>query len=159
MSSSMSSRERVLATLQHQETDRVPINYSANPGIDTRLKAHFSLGPRDSEGLRQRLGVDFARSPVDMPARAYTRSCLTGASIRSGVDVPAGSNTSRVAIGITATSHCAMPTKGQLPTGHPLRPMTTTTTRWWQRHDASVNSEWLSSMAIRDSVISSTATG
>ncbi len=43
----------------HQEPDRVPINYFANPGIDRRLKAHFGLAADDDEGLRQALGVDF----------------------------------------------------------------------------------------------------
>lgn len=56
----MTSKERVLTTLAHQEADRVPINYKANPGIDARLKAHYGLKPDDGEGLRQILGVDFA---------------------------------------------------------------------------------------------------
>jgi len=55
----MSSKERVLTTLARQEPDRVPINYSANPGIDRRLKAHFGLDEKEGEGLRQALGVDF----------------------------------------------------------------------------------------------------
>jgi len=55
----MTSKERVLTTFAHQEPDRVPINYSANGGIDARLKAHFGLGPDDWQGLRQALGVDF----------------------------------------------------------------------------------------------------
>lgn len=55
----MTSRERVLAALARVEPDRVPVNYSANPGIDARLKAHFGLAPADAEGLRQALGVDF----------------------------------------------------------------------------------------------------
>ena len=61
MSVPMTSKERVLTTFAHQEPDRVPINYSANPGIDGRLKAHYGLGPDDDEGLRQALGVDFRR--------------------------------------------------------------------------------------------------
>ena len=55
----MTSKERVLAAFAHEEPDRVPINYYANPGIDRRLKAHYGLAQEDSEGLRQRLGVDF----------------------------------------------------------------------------------------------------
>jgi uroporphyrinogen decarboxylase len=39
--------------------DRVPVNYSANAGIDRRLKAHFGLAEEDHEGLRLKLGVDF----------------------------------------------------------------------------------------------------
>ncbi len=53
------SKQRVLTTLANQEADRVPINYLANPGIDTRLKKHFGLEPGDGEGLLQALNVDF----------------------------------------------------------------------------------------------------
>jgi hypothetical protein len=55
----MTSRERVLRAFHHQEPDRVPIDYLANPGIDARLKRHFGLCASDDEGLRQTLGVDF----------------------------------------------------------------------------------------------------
>jgi uroporphyrinogen decarboxylase len=57
----MTSKERVLTTLAHQEADRVPINYSANGGIDRRLKEHYGLDVDDHEGLLQALGVDFRR--------------------------------------------------------------------------------------------------
>jgi uroporphyrinogen decarboxylase len=59
MKRTMTSRERVVTALHCAEPDRVPINYSANPGIDRRLKEHYGLDPSDSEGLRQVLGVDF----------------------------------------------------------------------------------------------------
>ncbi|MGD0092124.1 MAG: uroporphyrinogen decarboxylase family protein [Planctomycetota bacterium] len=55
----MSSKERVLTAFARQKPDRVPINYSANPGIDRRLKEHYGLKPDDGEGLRKALGVDF----------------------------------------------------------------------------------------------------
>ena len=55
----MTSKERVLTAFAHQEPDRVPINYSANAGIDRRLKKHYELDEKDGEGLRQVLGVDF----------------------------------------------------------------------------------------------------
>ena len=55
----MSPKERVLAALARREPDRVPINYSANAGIDGRLKAHFGLKENDYEGLLEALGVDF----------------------------------------------------------------------------------------------------
>jgi uroporphyrinogen decarboxylase len=55
----MSSKERALTAFARQEPDRVPIDYSSNPGIDGRLKAHFGLVKDDDEGLRQALGVDF----------------------------------------------------------------------------------------------------
>jgi uroporphyrinogen decarboxylase len=59
MTKPMSSRERVLTALANQEPDRVPVNYAANAGIDARLKAHFGLGPEDTEGLLRALAVDF----------------------------------------------------------------------------------------------------
>ncbi|MBN1676678.1 MAG: hypothetical protein JXR37_36880 [Kiritimatiellae bacterium] len=59
MSAELSSKHRVLMTFAHQEADRVPVDYSANPGIDARLKEHFGLAGNDDEGLRQALGVDF----------------------------------------------------------------------------------------------------
>ncbi len=53
------SRDRVRAFLRREHTDRVPIDYAANPGIDARLKRHFGLGNGDDEGLRRALQVDF----------------------------------------------------------------------------------------------------
>ena len=58
MTKEMSSKERVRATLACDVPDRVPIHYSANPGIDARLKAHYGLAADDHEGLRRVLGVD-----------------------------------------------------------------------------------------------------
>ena len=55
----MTSKERVLTTLAGQQADRVPINYSANAGIDAQLKQHFGLKPEDYDGIRIALGVDF----------------------------------------------------------------------------------------------------
>lgn len=55
----MTSKERVLTAFARREPDRVPIDYSANPGIDGRLKAHFGLAAEETEGLRRLLGVDF----------------------------------------------------------------------------------------------------
>ncbi len=55
----LSSKDRVLKTLACEEADRVPIDYSANPGIDRRLKEHFGLAPADTAGLLRVLGVDF----------------------------------------------------------------------------------------------------
>jgi hypothetical protein len=53
------SKERALRAFAHDEPDRVPIDYLANPGIDLRLKTHFGLASDDDEGLRRALGVDF----------------------------------------------------------------------------------------------------
>ncbi|NQU41868.1 hypothetical protein HQ520_01190 [bacterium] len=55
----MTSKERVLTAIRHQTPDRVPIDYSANAGIDGQLKEHFGLKPNDSVGIRQALNVDF----------------------------------------------------------------------------------------------------
>jgi uroporphyrinogen decarboxylase len=77
----MTSKERVLAAFDHTEPDRVPINYLCNPGIDRRLKAHFGLGEKDDEALRQRLNVDFRNIPV-----RYTGPVLHEAPQGIGVD-------------------------------------------------------------------------
>jgi uroporphyrinogen decarboxylase len=54
-----SSRERVGKFFRREEADRVPIDYSSNPGIDARLKARLGLASDDHEGLLRSLGVDF----------------------------------------------------------------------------------------------------
>jgi len=59
MKKKMTSKDRVLTAFASQEPDRVPINYSANEGIDRRLKKHFSLESDDREGLLKALHVDF----------------------------------------------------------------------------------------------------
>ncbi|NLE66576.1 MAG: hypothetical protein GX608_04060 [Lentisphaerae bacterium] len=59
MKRAMSSKERVLTALARQEPDRIPINYFANAGIDSRLRRHFGLADGDDEGLMKALGVDF----------------------------------------------------------------------------------------------------
>ena len=59
MGKAMTAKQRVLTALARQEPDRVPIDYSANPGIDGRLKEHFGLRKDDGEGLLGVLGVDF----------------------------------------------------------------------------------------------------
>jgi hypothetical protein len=55
----MTSRERVAACFDLREPDRVPIDYAANPGIDSRLKTSLGLSRDDDEGLLVALGVDF----------------------------------------------------------------------------------------------------
>ena len=45
----MTSKERVLRALDHKETDRVPVDFSACPEIVERLCAHFGLDGRDGE--------------------------------------------------------------------------------------------------------------
>ncbi len=55
----MSPKERVLTAFAHQEPDRVPINFAANPGLQQRLMAQFGLAADDWPHLRAALGVDF----------------------------------------------------------------------------------------------------
>ena len=55
----MTSKERVLTTFRHGEADRVPINYSANPGINKRLMEYFGLEQGKGPGLAETLGTDF----------------------------------------------------------------------------------------------------
>ena len=55
----MTSRQRVLSAFAHERTDRVPINYMANRGIDRRLKAHFGVTPGGKLDLVDHLHVDF----------------------------------------------------------------------------------------------------
>ncbi len=54
----MTSRDRVLCAIHHQEPDRVPLNYLDNPGLRQRLLSHFGLNPGDEESLLSALGVD-----------------------------------------------------------------------------------------------------
>ncbi len=55
----MSSKERVMRTFAFEETDRVPIDYSANPGIHHRLCKELGIKTDDQETLFDVLGVDF----------------------------------------------------------------------------------------------------
>ena len=59
MHAPLTSRERVLSAFNHQEPDRVPIQYMDNPGLRLRMKRHFGLAEDDDEGLLCRLGTDF----------------------------------------------------------------------------------------------------
>ena len=67
----MQSKERVKTAFAHAEPDRVPIDYLCNPGIDRQLKNHFGLDPKNDEGLRRALGVDFRE--VQAPYRGPRR--------------------------------------------------------------------------------------
>jgi len=57
----MTSKERVVATMKFEETDRVPIDYDANRGIDLKLKKHFGVDKNDRDGIRDALGVDMRK--------------------------------------------------------------------------------------------------
>ena len=55
----MTSKERVRRVMRREKPDRVPINYSSNPGIHGRLIEHLGLAKNDHAGLCAALGVDF----------------------------------------------------------------------------------------------------
>jgi len=62
----MIPKERVLTSLNHQEPDRVPINYAgANSDILRRLQEHFGLNENDNDGLLEALHIDFR--VIDIP--------------------------------------------------------------------------------------------
>jgi uroporphyrinogen decarboxylase len=54
MASELTPKQRVLASIDHVEPDRVPVNYYGNAGIDRRLKEYFA-----TESLHEALEVDF----------------------------------------------------------------------------------------------------
>lgn len=55
----MSSKERVRRTLAFEKTDRVTIGYEANPKIHGKVCRALGLKETDTEGLLQKLGVDY----------------------------------------------------------------------------------------------------
>ena len=55
---SMTAKERVLRTFNHEKADRVPVNYLANPAIHKRVAAALGV-PADKDAVDDALGVDF----------------------------------------------------------------------------------------------------
>lgn len=53
----MTSRERFLAAFEHQNPDRIPINYMAMPDIDRKLRGFY--GVHSERELLDKLGCDF----------------------------------------------------------------------------------------------------
>ena len=53
----MTSKERVLAAMNHRKPDRVPVDYWAHAEVNKTLLEHF--GFKDYESLLCKLGVDF----------------------------------------------------------------------------------------------------
>ena len=104
----MTSKERVLAAISHQEPDRVPINYIANPGINARLMKHYGFGTDEVDAFLDALGVDFRSvGPRYVGPRLHPE--VPGRNvIRFGAFALAGSNTKAEATGTTVTSapHC-----------------------------------------------------
>jgi len=67
----MTSKERVLAAIDHREPDRIPLSFDAEPEQMDNLRQHFALGPEENEGssppgiggpvdsrILDRLGID-----------------------------------------------------------------------------------------------------
>ena len=52
----MTSKERVIAVLEHRRPDRVPLNYYGTPETDRKLMEHLGIETRDE--LLRRLGTD-----------------------------------------------------------------------------------------------------
>ena len=56
----MSSRDRVLAAINHRQVDRIPVMYRGLPETNAKLIKHFELGQADEHGveLLEELGAD-----------------------------------------------------------------------------------------------------
>ncbi|MBI3923820.1 MAG: hypothetical protein HY318_20530, partial [Armatimonadetes bacterium] len=69
----MTSRERVLTAINHEEPDRLPFDYWAGPEVGERLREHFRC--ETQEELLRQLGVDFRYVPgpsyVGQECRSY----------------------------------------------------------------------------------------
>lgn len=75
----MSARERVRKTFEFEKTDRVPIDYSTNPGIHQRLAIELGVDPgggrtKNTFGLHALQGVLFISHAYD-PGQFTGRKC------------------------------------------------------------------------------------
>ncbi len=61
MTETMTGRQRVRATFEFEKTDRPPIGYEANGGIDRRLKEYLGVQNESHETFMRLLGVDYRR--------------------------------------------------------------------------------------------------
>ncbi len=61
MKETMTGRERVKATFNFEKTDRPPIGYDANAGIDRRFKEALGVANGTHEDFLELLGVDYRR--------------------------------------------------------------------------------------------------
>lgn len=55
----MTSKERVIRTFYYEKTDRIPIDYDANPGIHHKLCRALGIANDDKDQLLVTLGVDY----------------------------------------------------------------------------------------------------
>lgn len=83
----LTSRERVLRAIDHQESDRLPRGFSASPAISGALQRIWGLD--DAEALRQRLKVD-----LQVVSMGYNNPYTDGRSIYGWGAVGATSFTS-----------------------------------------------------------------
>ena len=71
MPDALTSRERVLAALSHEQPDRTPRDFWAEPPAWNRLLAH--VGHDDREGALQSLGIDVRHVDAAAPAEREVR--------------------------------------------------------------------------------------
>lgn len=84
-----SSKERVLAALNHEKADRVPVSFFANPGIHRKVAEYLGV-PNDRDSVNDALGVDIkGLMPVYTGKPLFENTCpdrhvdpLTGAVTR-----------------------------------------------------------------------------
>ena len=55
----MTSKERVMRTFAFEKTDRVPIDYMANPGIHQRFCQALGISAKERLGLVEVLGAGY----------------------------------------------------------------------------------------------------
>ncbi len=81
----LSSKQRVLLAVSHQDTDRVPVDYFVRRDVTHRLMKYLSI--ETVEELYIRLGIDFRKIPLKETIPAFEKSAngiLGGSSEKSG---------------------------------------------------------------------------
>jgi len=81
----MNSKERVLKSILHKQTDRVPLDYWSRRDVTSRLI--LFLGLNSKEELFQRLGIDFRKIKINESHANFekkTTGMLKGSSESSG---------------------------------------------------------------------------
>lgn len=71
MKETMTSKERVIRTFYYDSTDRVPIDYMANPGVHKRLCKALGVPVLEEEQLLQALGVDYREIKLSHCGKDY----------------------------------------------------------------------------------------
>jgi uroporphyrinogen decarboxylase len=81
----LSSRQRVLMAVSHQDTDRVPVDYFVRRDVTNRLVKYLSLP--SVEDLYVKLGIDFRKIPIKETIPRFEQRAngiLGGSSEKSG---------------------------------------------------------------------------